>query len=189
MKTISQRSRFAIAGMLLAASGTTASADWNEFWHQSHIDYHRSHAYPEPFGEVDAMKVTEPFEVMKHNGWRLHNTIGHELFRDGDAALLASGHNRIHWIATQAPQSERNVYVLRGKSDAETDARVAAVEETLASMQLSGPRPQVFVTDKEPSTASGAWAVQVNRDWMEVLAKPMLPSKTAREGGGAATSQ
>jgi hypothetical protein len=81
---------FALA--VVASTATSVSADWNwkGFWHGQHVGYHRNNAWPDPFNEVDAANVIAPFEVMKANGWRLHNTIGHELFREGDGALLAS---------------------------------------------------------------------------------------------------
>jgi hypothetical protein len=134
---------------------------------------------------LDANQVVAPFEVMKHNGWKMHNTIGHELFRDGDGALLAAGSNRVHWIATQAPAIRRNVYVLRGKTRAETDARVAAVHDYLAAFQLDGPKPSVLITDVEPSTAAGDWAMKVNRDWLEQLAAPRLPNSSSSGTQGA----
>ncbi|GAA4468163.1 hypothetical protein GCM10023156_58930 [Novipirellula rosea] len=186
MKHLVRRGRIAIAALMLSVSVGTVSADWHQFWHQASIDYQRNNAWPEPFEEMDARQVTAPFEVMKSNGWRLHNTIGHELFRSGDGALLASGHNRVHWIATQSPESRRNIYVLRGKSDEETDARVASVRQTLAGFQTAGVATNVFVTDREPSTAPGAWATKINRNWMEVLPEPKLPSVTA-SGGATAT--
>ncbi|TWU22194.1 hypothetical protein Pla52o_32490 [Novipirellula galeiformis] len=182
MKTFVRRGRIAIAGLLLCVSASTVSADWHQFWHNCNRDYYRNNAWPEPFQELDAMQVSAAFDTMKHNGWRLHNTIGNELFRDGDGALLASGHNRVFWIATQSPESRRNVYVLRGRTDAETDARVASVRQTLASVPNTGAQTNVFVTDREPSTAPGAWATQINRQWMLELPKPKLPSATAQGG-------
>ncbi len=109
--------------MVVATTATSASADWNHFWHGLHVGFHRNNAWPDPFNEVDAGNVIQPFEVMKANGWRMHNTIGHELFRSGDGALLAAGHKRVHWIASQAPTARRTVYVLTrklGGRDSET---------------------------------------------------------------------
>ncbi|TWT82510.1 hypothetical protein CA13_39730 [Planctomycetes bacterium CA13] len=186
MKITIRRRSLAIAALMLGASCGTVSADWHQFWHQANVDYHRGNAWPDPFNEADAINVVQPFEVMKHNGWRMHNTIGHDLFRQGDGALSASGNNRVCWIATQAPESRRTVYVLRGKSPEETNARVASVRQTLASVHMVGPPPQVIVTEKEQPTAPGAWAVRIQRDWMEVLPKPKLPERSAQGDAGAA---
>ena len=180
MKTFTRSCRIAIGSLFIVAASNVANADWHQFWHQFHVDYHRANAWPDPFNEVDSLEVVRPFEIMKNNGWRLHNTIGHELFRDGDGALLSSGSERVHWIATQAPESRRAVFVLRGKSERETQARVASVRETLASIYMVGSTPEIILTEQEPSTASGQWATQINRDWMEVLPKPKLPRRSAQ---------
>ncbi len=94
--------------------GSVAQADWDSFWHGVHVDYARVNAWPQPFNDVDARQARAPFEVMKQNGWRAHNTIGHELFRDGDAVLTAAGNRRVLWIASQAPMNRRTIYVLQG---------------------------------------------------------------------------
>ena len=188
--------------VIVMIGATTASANWHErmsqkwhrFWHDCGVGLHRNNAWPDPFVEADALQVVAPFEAMKRNGWRLHNTIGDNLFRDSDGELLASGHNRLHWIATQAPLSRREVFVLRGRSDTETDARVASVREALSRIDTRGSEPTVYVTDIEPSTASGAWATQINRMYMQQLPAPKLPSSSAsgtqgttQSGGGAST--
>lgn len=187
MKRINKYGQALVAILLVATGASSATADWHEFWHNLHVGYYRNNAWPDPFNELDANQVVAPFEVMKHNGWKLHNTIGNELFRDGDGALLASGSKRVHWIATQAPASRRNVYVLRGGSQQETQARIASVEETLANINYSGHKPSILVTDVEPSSASGEWATKINRDWLEQLAAPRLPSASSSGTAGVAT--
>ncbi len=196
--SIFQRALFAI---ILAVMGSnTVSADWHQqwkrFWHNVGVGHHRNNAWPEPFVESDALQVIAPFEIMKRNGWRLHNTIGHELFRDSDGELLASGHGRVRWIATQSPVNRREIYVLRGRSQDETNARVASVRDALSRLYQTGPEPMVYITDIEPATASGAWGTQINRMWMEQLPAPKLPSTSAagtsgstQAGGGGGSQQ
>ena len=171
--------------LLVSVGSTSAFADARELWHNMHVGLHRNNAWPDPFNEVDAMQVVAPFETMKRNGWRLYNTMGHELFRQGDGALLAAGNNRVRWIATQAPQSRRQVFVLRGRTEAETQARVASVRETLASITNAGPSPTVMVTDIEAPTSSGAVATQINRMWMQQMPPPKLPTTSAAGTQGA----
>jgi hypothetical protein len=173
--------------LLLSISGLGAQvyADWHSFWHGLHIGKARNHAWPDPFNEADATQVVAPFEVMKNNGWRLHNTVGNELFRTGDGALLASGNRRVEWIATQAPESRRDIFVMQGRTPQETEARVQSVRQTLASLQIPGNPPTVWVTDIEPSTASGAWATQINRTWLQELPPPRLPNTSASGKEGA----
>ena len=191
MKLSKKVARAVIAMAVVATTATSASADWNSWWHGLHVDYHRNNAWPDPFNEVDAAQVIAPFEIMKTNGWRLHNTIGHELFRGGDGALLASGHRRVHWIATQAPESRRTVYVLRGETENETAARVNSVQLTLDKIVMNGAAPRVLVTDVEPPAASGAWATKINREWLDHLTAPRLPSQSSsgEQGVSSPTSQ
>lgn len=179
-------SRKLLAAVAIGLFASSASADWNSFWHGVHVTKARNNAWPQPFTEADAMQIVAPFEVMKNNGWRLHNTIGNELFRAGDGALLASGHKRVEWIASQAPTNRREVFVVRGHSPEETDARVTAVRETLASVYTGGQMPGVWVTDVEPATASGAWATQINRTWLQELPAPRLPSTSVTGKAGVA---
>jgi len=176
-----------VAIFIVATTVTSVSADWHSFWHDVHVGYARNNAWPDPFNELDAREVIRPFEVMKRNGWRMNNTIGHELFRDGDGALLAAGHRRVHWIATQAPANRREVHVLRGSTPAETQARVAAVRTTLAGINIRGPRPHVLITDISPNTSSGAIATKINRSMLENLPTPKLPDQSASGQQGVAT--
>jgi hypothetical protein len=175
------------AMLMVATTASSGSADWHTFWHNVHVGYARNNAWPDPFTEVDAIEVIRPFEIMKANGWRMNNTIGHELFRRGDGALLAAGHRRVHWIATQAPEARREVHVLRGATPAETEARITAVQNTLASIQIQGPPPQVLVTDIQPATSSGAIATKINREMLENLPSPRLPSQSSSGQQGIAT--
>ena len=172
-------------GLCDAMTITAARADWKSFWHGVHLDHARTNAWPQPFVDVDTRQARAPFEVMKHNGWRAHHTIGHELFYDQEAALTAAGNRRVAWIASQAPLNRRTIYVLRGRSHAETEARLASVHQVLASLEEGGATAQVLVTDTEPPVAPGVWTEQISRQWIAELPAPKLPSKTASGSVGA----
>ncbi len=198
MKLNTKLGRSLVALLIVASTATSASADWNSFWygvesdwnhfqHGVHVGYARNNAWPDPFNEIDAQQVIEPFAVMKANGWRMNNTIGHDLFRNGDGALLAAGYRRVQWIATQAPPDRRTVHVLRGSNPAETEARVAAVQSTLENIDIQGPRPNVLVTDVNPATSSGAIATKINREMLENLPSPRLPAQSSSGSQGIAT--
>lgn len=169
---------------------TAASADWNAFgWgkrkEETRLGYHRNNAWPDPFTEVDARAVVEPFERMKRNGWQLHNTLASDLFRDGDGALLAAGSSRVRWIATQAPRSRRQIYVSAASTQSETQARLASVRQTLDSLNGLEGQPQVLVTTKDPVYSSGDWANRINRAWLENLPDPKLPAASTTGAPGA----
>lgn len=179
-----RRSVFTGLALVGGSMPSLASADWHSFWRAVDVDYARVQAWPQPFTDVDARQTVMPFEVMKQNGWRLHNTIGHDLFRDVDGALMAAGHRRVQWIATQAPSDRRVIYVLKGRTPSETDGRLAAVRATLAQVETNGPPPQLMITEIEPTTSSGDWATQVNREWLNSLPAPKLPTISASGNSG-----
>ncbi len=187
MKRIVRNSRLVFSVLAMGVVATSASADWHTFWHNANVSYHRNNAWPDPFNEADAMQVVAPFEIMKQNGWRMQNTLGQELFREGDGALLAAGNRRVEWIATQAPVERRAVFVMRGSSPAETEARVASVHQTLTGLNLQGQMPMVMVTDTEPATSSGAWANKISREWLDHLPLPQLPQTSAAGNQSVAT--
>jgi hypothetical protein len=187
MKLTTKLGQLFVALLIVATTATSAAADWDSFWHGVHVGYARNNAWPDPFNEIDAREVIQPFEIMKVNGWREHTTIGHELFRNGDGALLAAGHKRVQWIATQAPQAHRAIHVLRGSNPSETEARVAAVRSTLTNINVQGPQPQVLVTDVEPNGSSGAVATKLHRERLENLPAPRLPAQSASGQQGITT--
>lgn len=182
MKSLPKRTKLLALLAVISASGSvfspaaTAGEWWHEFKHEMHIGYHRNNVWPQPFSEMAAYQTRAPFHVMVQKGWMLHNTIGHELFRDGDGALSAAGRDRVHWIASQAPQNRRVVHVLRGTSEKETEARVDAVRSALSHMAVNGAPPMVYITDVNPATSPGALASQITRAREAALPKPVLPS-------------
>ncbi|MEM1224445.1 MAG: hypothetical protein AAGJ40_02045 [Planctomycetota bacterium] len=173
-----------LVGLFLAMTVSTASADWNGFLTTLHKGFFRNTAWPDPFNEVDAIQVVAPFEAMKRNGWRSHNTIGHALFRTGDGALLASGQNRVRWIATQSPENHREIYVLQGANPVETEARVQSVRDAVAALPTNGTSPQIYVTAIEAPTVPGAIVTKISRDRMEQMVPPKLPTTTASGTSG-----
>lgn len=177
---------FAVVAITVASTSATAGW-WHEFWHNSHVGYDRNNAWPDPFNDLDARSVIMPFEIQKRNGWRTQNTIGSLMFRESDGALVSSGHEKIYQIATQAPPSRREIYVLRGRTERETNARVDSVRQSLARMNLRQGTPAIAIIDRPPYTMSGARAVKNNRDAMENMPKPRLPSSSA--AGTASATQ
>lgn len=183
---ISKYHTLLIAAFVVILGSADASANkFKEIWHKIAVGHHRNNAWPEPFVEADAIQVNAPFEIQKRNGWRLNNTIGHELFRDADSGMKVAGQQKIGWIATQAPQSHREIHVLRGNSEEETRKRVASVREALAFYGPSAESVNVYVTNVPPPTYNGAWATSVNREWMENLPAPKLPSTSAAGTAGS----
>ena len=112
------------------------------------------------------------------NGWRLENTLPDELFDPENQTLSRAGERKVRWIATQAPQQRRVVFVPRGTNEEITGARVEAVQNYLSTMALVGRGPQVFVTDISPATTSGDYFYQVDKKAEASRPDPRLPDAT-----------
>jgi len=144
-----------------------------EMRHKAGIDYARNVSWPQPFRSADSESVIAPFEVMRDNGWRENNTIGSGLFSSQNA-LSDAGMIKVQWIATQAPQNQRIVYVKTGGSEQETSARLESVQLAVSQMIPSGPLPQILVTEIEPATSSGAYQTLVHRALIKTTPTPRL---------------
>lgn len=178
-----------LAGVTLTAVSLASPAVEAEDWlhrkkHEIKIGYLRNRAWPQPFSEMSAMQTRAPFHVMAHKGWMLNNTIGHQLFRSGDGALTAAGRSHLEWIAREAPEQRRVVHVVRGHSQPETEARVAAVRSALSDMHFPGAPPQIFITNVSPATSPGVYASQITRQRLQVMPPPTLPAKSTGTSGG-----
>ena len=57
-------------GMLLSLSAcSSVFGGWHEFCQRSKLDWHRMHAWPQPFTEIDRLATCAPFVTMVENGW------------------------------------------------------------------------------------------------------------------------
>jgi hypothetical protein len=155
------------------AASNSAEAQYSEWKHKSHVDYARNNHWPQPFRGADANSVIAPFEVMRNNGWREHNTVGTALFSN-EHCLSEAGLLKVQWIVTQAPQSQRVVYVKTGRTSEETAARVESVQLAVSQLIPTGPLPQILTTDIEPTTSSGSYQTVVHRALVKTTPTPRL---------------
>jgi hypothetical protein len=178
-----RRFLFVVALVPLALATSSASAGWSEFWHRTHIDWHRVNCWPEPFAHADRQVTVAPFITMADAGWRLQNTLNEHFF-EGDVQILTSaGRHKVHWIATQAPLHRRTVFVLRGRHAGETEARVAAVRNYLLELLPEGAQPDVLLTDVVPPGGSGEYFDEVDRQRTSNIPAPTLPEMQGTTGG------
>jgi hypothetical protein len=155
---------------------------WDKFWHRVHVDFHRNNAWPEPFLSADRAAVREPFCIMADNGWKMQNTVGTFLF-DDNQQLNRAGELQVKWIVTQAPHHRRAVFVLKGETPEQTEARVASVNAAVAKF-AGGAIPPVMVTDTEPSGWSGSYVDAMAQSFQRTIPAPRLPSGEGGGGGG-----
>jgi hypothetical protein len=124
---------------------------WDRLW----ADYHRNHAWPDPFVAGDRVAVNAPFAIMAENGWRRQNLLCDYHFSDGGFALNQAGEYQLNWVLTKAPTQRRTVYVQRGPTASVTNARIDAVQQMVARMVPSGPLPPVVETNLDSNGYSG----------------------------------
>jgi hypothetical protein len=181
-----------IAGLMfsscLLVPAVPAQADWNDFWHCVHVDYHRNNQWPHPYRGMDSAAVNAPFEVMKNNGWRAYNTIGEPLFDPSTNTLTTAGRRQVQWILTQAPQHRRVVFVLKAETQEKTAERVAAVQAVAAEINPGTPPSGVYVTDILPHRSPGEYQTAISRALMQSIPDPRLPSFSGLSNPNAGSS-
>ena len=143
------------AALTLCTALSSAQAEmhgnsFQRFWHRVSVDWHRNNAWPKPFAAADREAYFAPLRVQNDNGWRLQNTLVHQLFNSESQELNQAGEMKVHWIVTQAPMHRRTVYVLRGSNPEATAIRVDSVQQAIANLVPSGPLPEVLLTDTAP---------------------------------------
>ncbi|MEQ1825674.1 MAG: hypothetical protein ABL921_06990 [Pirellula sp.] len=163
--------------VLGVATSNSAVGQFSEMKHKSGIDYARNNAWPQPFRGADANSVMAPFEIMRSNGWREHNTVGTPLFST-EHCLSEAGLLKVQWIVTQAPQNQRVVYVKTGRTSEETAARVESVQLAVSQLIPTGPLPQILTTEIEPTTSSGSYQTVVHRALVKTTPTPRLNAFT-----------
>lgn len=176
-----------IFGLCISFAGATqittvASADWNSFWHNRHVDYSRNNAWPQPFRELSAQQTRSYFQIMTHNGWRAHNSLGAEVFRPEDQMLSLAGRERLKRIVQGNPEDRRVVFVYRADTAQGTEARLAMVRTALQEIIVDGQVPPVVVTDVPPPTHSGNIMAQIQTKRLENLPIPVLPETEESSG-------
>lgn len=172
---------FAAAIIVTLASSAAAMAGWNEFWHQSKLDYRRASEWPYPFVCVDRVAQRAPLDIMVDNGWRRENTLGGMMFTE-DGTLTTAGQYKVKWIVTQAPLARRSVWVLRADTAEATAARIDAVQQRIAMIIPGQPMPEVMVTDQPPPGMNGDYLDAIDRSMRSTVPPPRLPAMSTDTG-------
>ena len=161
-----------IATLALISSNAPAEAGW-PWSHQAKVEAARNNAWPQPFRAADSASVVAPFEIMKNNGWRDHNTLGSIVFND-EQDLSDAGQIKVEWILTQAPINQRVIYVKSARTPEQTATRVESVQLAVSQLVPTGPLPQILVTDIEPPTSPGSYQALISRALVRTTPSPRL---------------
>jgi hypothetical protein len=172
---------------LLAASLLpicTASADWNSFWYGVKVDWHRNHAWPEPFRYGDRQSVYAAMAAQTAKGWQLQNTVGDVHFDADSHKLTRAGEAQIYQVLVNSPPQRRVVFVQQAFDEETTEMRMDAVQRTIARMMPGRPMPAVVKTDQPAARARALHANMINEKFNSAITSPVLPAATSGSGGG-----
>lgn len=141
--------------------------------------------WPYPYICPDRVWAKAPFDVMVNNGWRRQNLLGSHHFDSETGKLTRAGELKVHWILTQTPPSQRQVFVERSMDQSVTDQRVAMAQEFAGDIQFDG--EQAIVQDtyvRSPRRPAGIVDAERN-SFIESRPPAVLP---AANSSTAATS-
>jgi hypothetical protein len=144
-------------------------------------DFKRNNCWPKPFDEPDRQTVRAPFAIMVQNGWRRQNLLGDYHFEMDTGKLTPAGEEKVRWILLEAPEQHRTIYVGRGRTAAETAARVDAVEKLIPHILPEGQPPAVLETNLKPHGWSADRVDAIGRKFDSSTPEPRLP--TSAKGG------
>lgn len=147
-------------------------------------DFERNYSWPEPFIYPDRAAVYAPFKAMVSKGWQVQNTLSDYHFAPGGQVLTEAGARKVHWILTQAPPSQRRVFVERGLTADQTASRMDAVRGYAARQLPPDIEPPVFPTSI-PASRYPAGRIKADMERYEGgRPQPILPEARTDEGAG-----
>ncbi len=169
-----------------AAQMHHAQSRWDAFWHRFWLDAHRNNAYPEPFRYADRQILYSAWTPYIARGWQMETTISDQHFEKETGKLTVAGKAKVKWIATQAPQQHRTIYVVRGATEEETDKRIDHVQRWAATVAPAVELPGVVQSDVAPvpTRMNGLYTNEIWKKSEESIAPPVLPAATATTGSG-----
>ncbi len=147
-------------------------------------DVKRRQCWPAPFSVADRVAARAPFALMCANGWRRQNMLGEFHFKPDTGELTEAGRLKVRWILTAGPEQHRLIYVHTADNNAETSARMAAVQQ-LARQISPANLPPVMATSIPDEGWSASQVDAVQRKYMSAQPSPRLPMPSANTGAGA----
>jgi hypothetical protein len=153
------------------------------FW----TSFYRNTRWPMPFRAQDVSSVTTYFDIQRENGWRLHNTVGSGMFDQQSNCLTQAGKNHVQSILRDNPSDRKAVFVLQGRTQQQTAARVQSTELAISEMIPVGDLPPVYITDRDAPGSSGAYQASVMAQMKASIPIPRLTSSNQASGSSSGT--
>jgi hypothetical protein len=168
-----------IAGRPYGPAGPTIGEWCKEGYYQNSI-------WPKQYIAPSRRGICQSYEAMINNGWRRHNLLGKHHFNPQTGELTESGRLKVEWILTQAPPSQRTIFIERIADVAKSEARMQSVQALAADLSLEASAPQIretYVRD-HGHPASTVDAVFTGFSANQMI--PALPQSTTAGGSAGA---
>ena len=143
-------------------------------------DYYRNKWWPEPYINSSRTAVRARFKVMACKGWEEQNLIGPHLFKPESGELTDQGLAKIRWIATQAPENFRIVYVERTEQSDIMAERIEAARAAAQRFALPGEVVQVAPSNLQSHGWPAEYVVTISDKFQATIPDPRLP----KDNGG-----
>lgn len=174
---------------VVTLSTVAAPADWFcDLFNSAVKDTKRRNCWPAPFQCPDRQTVRTPFAVMVNNGWRKQNMLSDFHFEPTTGKLTEAGQMKIRWIMFEAPEQHRAVFIHMAKYPEETESRLAAVHEYVASVAPQKELPPISVTTISDEGAPADRIDMIGRKYQASTPNPRLPSNQS-QGSSSGSAQ
>lgn len=119
-------------------------------------DFCERNQWPCPYNCWDREATRAFFPPMVQNAWRRQNLLADYHFSVTSSELTAAGQGKVRWILTEAPLDHRTVFVRRGLTAEETQARMNAVRKYASKLALDSP-PSIVDSNATAPGYSPVW--------------------------------
>ena len=145
--------------------------------HQSAINSKitaRNDAWPKPFACWDKRDYYQTWNVMLNSGSEVHGVLDNNFFTE-ENTLNRIGIDRVAGIVMNLPANERTVFVSRTADQVVDQARVAAIQDMVATYYSHRGAVGVQLSDKIPRTAAAAEKLEIFNRRKEERPRTVLP--------------
>ena len=125
--------------------------------------------------EQDRASVRNYYDTMTAAGIRLQNTLSDHYFDAETGELTRAGTLKIRTILMSA-EGRRDIFVMQGLTQQETEARISAVKEGVAQLVGSPDATAIYVSPDQPSGRAADYIDDVWRRERSSIPAPRLPS-------------
>ena len=173
-----------IAVLLISTAAPARAGFMTALMRDMNRGYHRNHCWPQPFAYQDYQSAKAPYAIMVQHGWRQQNIISDYHYEPDSTELNEAGQRHIRSVIANSPENRRILYVQRGVTPEQTEARVRAVRASAELLAVHGQQFDVQETHAVARSASGAEIHSAITKFDENRPPVTLPAASNTFGGG-----